>query len=116
VLYNLLQNARNHTQDGNVRINAQFTMHNAQFKTHNAQSVVTVTVADTGEGIAPDILPRVFERGVTGKNGGMGIGLAVCKELIESNGGEIWIESELGKGTTVRFTIPMHNAQFTMHN
>jgi len=51
-------------------------------------------------------LPHVFERGVHDGSGGSGIGLAVCKEIIQAHEGGIWIESEAGKGTTVMFTLP----------
>jgi len=103
VLLNLLKNAGNHTKNGAVTINAQFTMHNAQF--------VEVAVRDNGTGISPELLPRVFEHGVSGDENGTGIGLAVCREILRAHDGEIWIESEPGAGTTVRFTLPIHNAQ-----
>jgi signal transduction histidine kinase len=98
VLYNLLQNARNHTQGGEVTIKACAI---------NNGTYIEISVADTGEGIPPDLLPRIFERGVTSRDSGMGIGLAVCREIIMSHGGEIKIESESGKGTAVRFTLPV---------
>jgi signal transduction histidine kinase len=96
VFYNLLQNARNHTQNGEVTITA---------RTINNGTYIEASVADTGEGIPPELLPRVFERGVTGREIGTGIGLAVCRDIIISHGGEIKIESE--KGTSVRFTLPI---------
>jgi signal transduction histidine kinase len=108
VLYNLLQNARNHTRGGGVTVKAG---------TVNDGKHIEITVADTGEGIAPDLLPRVFERGVSGRGGagssggGTGLGLAVCKEIIASYGGDINIESEPHKGTTVKFTLPVHKGE-----
>jgi signal transduction histidine kinase len=66
-----------------------------------------VTVADDGDGIPPALLARVFERGIKGSESGRGIGLAVCKDLIEAEGGEITVESENGKGTAVSFTLPI---------
>jgi signal transduction histidine kinase len=54
------------------------------------------------------MLPRVFERHITGSKGGSGIGLALCKEIIESHGGQINIESEPGKGTAVTFSLPVY--------
>jgi signal transduction histidine kinase len=98
VFYNLLQNARNHTRGGKVTVTARVI---------NNGTYIEMSVADTGEGIPPDLLPHVFERGVTGRDGSMGMGLAVCKEIIMSHGGEIRIESEPGKGTVVRFTLPV---------
>lgn len=67
--------------------------------------MLAVTVADTGSGIAPELLPFVFERGVSG-GGGSGLGLAICKEIVEEHGGEIFIKSEPGGGTAVTFTLP----------
>jgi signal transduction histidine kinase len=99
VLYNLMQNTRNHTQGGEVTVKALIA---------NNKKYIEISVADTGAGITSDLLPRIFERGVKGDGGGSGIGLAMCKEIIESNGGEISIESELGKGTVARFTLPIY--------
>ncbi len=98
VLFNLLQNARNHTENGSVEVNAQCTMHNAQLE---------VTVRDTGAGISPEFLPRVFDRHAHAHPEGMGLGLPICKEIIDGLGGRIRVESELGKGTTVSFTLPV---------
>lgn len=95
VLLNLLQNAGKHTENGIVKVCAE-----AKGKE------VIVTVTDTGEGIATELLPRVFERGVSGKENGTGIGLAVCRDIIKAHGGEIGIESRPGEGTIVRFTLP----------
>jgi signal transduction histidine kinase len=67
------------------------------------------TVSDDGEGIPPEILSRVFERGVSGSESS-GLGLAICKEIVEAYGGEIGIDSETGLGTTARFTLPVSKA------
>jgi signal transduction histidine kinase len=96
VLFNLLQNARNHTENGEVKINAMAN-----------DSRITVTVSDTGSGVPPELLPHVFERGVS--SGGGGVGLAVCRKIIEEHDGTIDIESEPGKGTTVWFTLQVWN-------
>jgi len=77
---------------------------------HNGE--VVCSVRDTGCGIPPDELDRVFDRFyqvekvVTRKSGGTGLGLAIVKNIVEAHGGRIWIESELGKGTRVSFTLP----------
>lgn len=68
---------------------------------------VEVLVADTGIGIAPEMTERVFEPFVTTKEGGMGIGLAVCRGIIESHGGRLWAEPAAGGGTIFRFTLPV---------
>ncbi len=74
---------------------------------------VTVSVSDTGVGIPREQMPRVFERffqvdGTTSrKYGGTGLGLAITKGIVEAHGGKIWVESEVGKGTTFIFTLPL---------
>ena len=95
ILDNLLSNAARHTMNGEIAIS---------LNREGAKLVTTVT--DTGEGIAPGFLPHIFERGVSG-GGTTGYGLSICKAIIETHGGEIHIESEPGKGCTVRFTLPI---------
>jgi signal transduction histidine kinase len=104
VLANLLQNAGAHTENGTVTISAKREGNN-----------INVKVRDTGTGIPPELLPRVFERGVSGKfgaSGGTGLGLYLCKTGGESHGGRIWIESAPGGGTAVFFTLPVYEGQF----
>ena len=70
---------------------------------------MTCWVTDTGEGIAPDNLERVFERFETGgspEQRGIGLGLAIVKEIVELHEGEITVESQIGKGSTFKFRIP----------
>jgi nitrogen-specific signal transduction histidine kinase len=75
-------------------------------------SFVRVAVRDTGSGVAPDARERIFRHMQQEHDGdwrsrkGLGIGLYLCKELVTRHGGEIWVESELGKGSTFVFTIP----------
>lgn len=74
---------------------------------------VHIKVEDTGIGIAAENLPKLFNketfttRGTTGEKG-TGLGLILCKEFVERNHGDIWVESEVGKGSTFIFTIPFH--------
>ena len=67
-----------------------------------------VEIADDGPGIAPDVLARVFEPFFTTKPAGVGtgLGLAICQQILTAMGGDIAIESALGKGTTVSITLP----------
>ena len=97
VLANLLSNSIRHTPaGGSVRAGA---------RTSGSQVVISVT--DTGEGIAPELLPHVFERFVTGPNStGSGLGLAIAHDVVTAHGGKVEIESALGSGTTVRLTLP----------
>jgi signal transduction histidine kinase len=65
-------------------------------------------VKDTGEGIAEEILPNLFSKFITYSNTGTGLGLYICKNIIESHGGKIWAENNYdGKGATFRFTLPI---------
>lgn len=98
ILSNILQNAETHTQNGTMTISAK-----------KLGNVITVTVRDNGAGIPPDLLPRVFERGVS--SGGTGYGLHLCKAVVESHGGKIWIESTSGGGTAVYYTLPYYEGQ-----
>ncbi|XZE18192.1 ATP-binding protein [Pirellulaceae bacterium SH449] len=68
---------------------------------------IEVSVSDTGPGIPPQCLPRLFDRFFSTKKEGMGIGLAISRSLVEEHGGRLWVESELGHGATFRFSIPL---------
>ena len=97
VLSNLIINANNHTRGGEICVDIK-----------SDAAVISVTVSDTGTGIPPEILPQVFSRGVSG-SGGTGMGLPICKNIVESHGGTISIESQSGKGTAVTFTAPIYD-------
>lgn len=75
------------------------------------EGAVRFFISDTGIGIAPDDLPRIFERFYkvdrARSSGGTGLGLAIARHLVEAHGGKIWVESESGKGSTFSFTIPL---------
>ena len=71
-------------------------------------------VADTGAGIAPEGLPRVFDRfwqASKGSGHGAGLGLPIARGIIEAHGGRMWVESVLGRGTIVFFTVPEARAE-----
>ena len=68
---------------------------------------VTISIADSGPGIEPEMLPHVFDRFFkSSDSGGMGLGLSIAKYLVEAHGGKIWVESEAGKGTKITFSFP----------
>lgn len=104
-LSNLLQNAIRHTpSDGSVQVTAQ-----------RLGEAVEIEVSDTGQGIAPEDRPRIFEpfyRGGGGQAGaartgaGSGLGLAICRAIVEAHGGRIWL-ADASEGTKVRFSLPL---------
>jgi signal transduction histidine kinase len=76
----------------------------------NSEQSTVVTVSDTGKGIAPEELPHIFDRFYKSRDSrGTGLGLAIAKNLIAAHGGEISAQSELGKGTTIRFGLPVES-------
>jgi len=72
--------------------------------------MVRVCVADTGEGISPDVAERLFQPFVTTKSTGMGIGLSTCRAIIEAHGGRLWWEPVMQGGTRFCFTLPLQHA------
>lgn len=101
VLVNLVHNAIKFTPSGgSVRVGAELQGPN-----------VHVWVADTGIGIAPEDLPRIFERlykvDRSRSSTGTGLGLAIAKHIVRAHGGEIWAESQQGKGSVFHFTVPV---------
>lgn len=104
VLINLLSNANRHTKNGAVSIRAEAV-----------PGAVRVTVADTGEGVDPALLPHVFERYARGHSEGTGLGLYICKGIVEAHGGEMGMESQPGKGARVWFTLPAEESEEEKH-
>ncbi|SDZ25422.1 Signal transduction histidine kinase [Evansella caseinilytica] len=100
VLINIIDNAYKFTPlGGTIRVGAMASDEQA-----------LLTVADTGYGIDPDDLPHVTEKFFKGKSGqtGSGIGLAICNEILELHGGELYVQSEQGKGTVVTMMLPLN--------
>lgn len=101
VVINLLSNAVKFTKEGSVTCRA-----------HLEGQHVRVDVTDTGVGIAPDDLTKVFEKfkqvgdTLTDKPTGTGLGLPICKQIVDRHGGEIWVESVPGRGSIFSFTLP----------
>jgi signal transduction histidine kinase len=107
LLLNLLVNARQAMPDGGRLI--------LRLAADTASGTVDLTVRDTGCGMEPDVMHRIFEPRFTTKQGpdetgkgGTGLGLSACREIVESHGGRIRVESSRGRGTaiTVRFPVP----------
>jgi signal transduction histidine kinase len=102
IIWNLLSNAAAHTNDGTIVIHAASEI-------ENDKPMLTVTVSDDGAGISDEMLLRVFERNVSGTKGGAGIGLPICKEIVQEHGGTITIQNGEVSGVIVRFTLPFAN-------
>ncbi|MBE9118383.1 response regulator [Lusitaniella coriacea LEGE 07157] len=106
ILHNLVGNSIKFTEKGIVEISATVT-----------DSWMKVAVSDTGIGIPTEQLERIFSAfeqgdGSTAREyGGTGLGLAITKKLVELHGGKIWIESAVGRGSTVNFTLPISESQ-----
>jgi two-component system sensor kinase FixL len=99
VLLNLIRNAIEAMHDARRR---ELTV-----STHAVPSegLVEIRVADTGSGIAPEVASRLFQPFVTTKPQGMGVGLSICRTIVEAHGGKIRVESEPGQGTTFKLTL-----------
>lgn len=102
----------------NLIVNASDAMHGggtltvrAVADTQNEEPVVALEFTDTGTGIAPENLPKIMEPFFTTKEvgKGTGLGLAICRRIVQEHRGSIGLTSELGKGTTVRLTLPVSN-------
>jgi two-component system sensor histidine kinase/response regulator len=71
-----------------------------------AERMVEISVADTGAGLAEEVLAKLFQPFVTTKDHGMGVGLSICRKIIESHGGRMWATENVGGGTIFHFTVP----------
>ncbi len=106
VLTNMVSNAYKYTPEGGrVEISA-----------HSTDGYVQISVSDTGVGIAKEDMKKLFTRFFRADNpmrdevGGTGLGLAISKSFVELHGGEMWVESQVGQGSTFTFTLPLGNA------
>ena len=96
VIMNLLINALQHCQTGSIEVEAQ-----------EKDSLVQISVRDTGTGISAPHLQRIFEPHESFRDGGTGLGLSVCRDFIRAHEGEIWADSAgKGRGSVFSFTLP----------
>jgi two-component system sensor kinase FixL len=100
VLINLMKNAAE-AMDSSDRRELTVTISRV------APDLVQVSVADTGPGISDDMTEKLFQPFVTTKATGMGMGLSICRGIIEAHGGRLWLESNPGGGATFRFNVPV---------
>ncbi|GIN12552.1 hypothetical protein J26TS2_24190 [Shouchella clausii] len=102
ILFNLLHNAGKFTNEGTITIAAS-----------HSGKLATIRVTDTGIGMDNSTKARIFEpyeQGANADNEGLGLGLAICKELVEMHGGQINVVSSPGQGTSFSFTLPLANS------
>ncbi|AVR00149.1 hypothetical protein OBCHQ24_14395 [Oceanobacillus iheyensis] len=102
IVFNLVYNAARHTTDGFITISAR-----------EENGMALISVEDTGKGIKPEDQDRLFEpyeqveTAPNSADGGIGLGLSICKELVELHGGEITLQSTVGVGTNITFSVPL---------
>jgi signal transduction histidine kinase len=101
VLSNLIRNAVGFTEKGTIAVSLEKEDGHAR-----------VSISDTGKGIDPEIMPRLFTKFATSSEQGTGLGLYISKSIIEAHGGRIWAQNNPGgRGATFTFTLPMEKVQ-----
>ena len=103
ILINLLNNAVKFTESGSIRVDIR-----------RKDQMVETRIIDSGIGIKPEDMDKLFkafqqiDTGLTRRYEGSGLGLSICKKLVEMMGGHIWVDSDWGKGSTFGFMLPLH--------
>lgn len=102
LLFNLADNAAKHTEHGFI-----------EFQLHKSERLIDITIEDSGEGIPESDLPHIFDRfyrvDKARAGGGSGLGLSICKWIVELHHGTITMQSQPEEGATVHITFPVHN-------
>jgi two-component system sensor kinase FixL len=107
VMINLVRNAVEAMQDTPRR--------SLTVTTNGDKDFATVSVADTGPGLSPEIAASLFQPFVTTKENGLGIGLSICRTIIEAHGGKLWMEPNPEGGTIFRFRLPLAGSNANVH-
>jgi signal transduction histidine kinase len=103
VVTNLMSNALKFSSGGTISVQSSLKTNDK-----NNNNEVIVSIKDNGQGIDPEILPRLFSKFATKSYSGTGLGLFICKSIVEAHGGSIWAENNSdGKGATFSFTLPL---------
>ena len=107
VISNLLNNALKFTSEGYVTIT---TEKKTDGNSNKSSTFAVVNICDSGSGVDPEIMPKLFTKFSSKSFSGTGLGLYICKNIIEAHGGKIWAENNKdGKGATFSFTLPIAN-------
>jgi PAS domain S-box-containing protein len=107
VISNLVINALRHTKNGEIKISAE-----------QRDNLVAISVSDTGTGIPTEYLPHIFDKFVQvpdAPTGGAGLGLTISKSIVEAHCGKISVQSQVGRGTTFTFTLPLAAVSESRH-
>jgi two-component system, OmpR family, sensor histidine kinase VicK len=106
VITNLLSNAIKFTNEGTIFVTAE--EREDSNSNNNGQEIAIISIKDTGTGIDPEILPKLFSKFASKSFQGTGLGLFISKSIIEAHGGKIWAENNPdGRGATFSFTLPL---------
>jgi len=112
VLSNLLGNALKFTEYGVITINTEKFINTINNNENKEKEFVSIKIKDTGKGIDPEVLPRLFEKFATKSDKGTGLGLYISKNIIDAHGGKIWggdNNKYKKNGAEFGFTLPLHN-------
>jgi signal transduction histidine kinase len=100
-----LDNASKFTEKGEITLS--IIEDDAENNSNDKYNNITIRIQDTGKGIDPEILPRLFKKFATKSERGTGLGLYISRNIVEAHGGKIWAEkTSNGKGTVFVFTLP----------
>jgi signal transduction histidine kinase len=103
IISNLLSNAIKFTQEGSIHVTTEKKTDN-----NDGNNFVVISVIDTGTGIDPGMLPKLFSKFTTKSDMGIGLGLYISKNIVEAHGGKIWTENNMEcKGATFYFSLPL---------
>ncbi|MGI8719244.1 MAG: sensor histidine kinase [Nitrososphaeraceae archaeon] len=105
VLFNLLNNAMKFTKYGTITVSTS-----VNYSANNYDKEVLVSITDTGTGITPELMPKLFSKFATSSSHGTGLGLFISKGIVEAHGGRIWVENNSnGVGASFSFSLPINS-------